>query len=509
MSSIQNSFTHISNAFSGPLEVSGTKLHYISKGIRYQKLKNPKQPQGKLTTGQRVTHRSDLDSSKIKIGKETTPNKRPIKKIKLFGSTQNSHRANRRVQKVHVLRKKAIPLPYVDQPASIAEPIKHSYINPKVKAKTEEKLEVFGLTQDEYDILCLYVEVNHTELQNEPVHIRRTDVDPPLPRSLVVVPQGRFRGTYALLKTKGGITEIGIGAFNRVTLALHLETGEKKVFRTGRAEDVDECELNANQEYYIFDRKGEYFVTGIPVEYKGPWSKRNGRKLNESKDHLVRYRFKKIGLIMDFIPDGNLFYSVVRTHRLTKKESVRVCLHLAKGIQIANVHGYVNLDLKNTNIFMDDKTPKMGDLGGVYRMGDTLHYIATTLGYIAPEIIGTSIKNPFTVTPATEMWIIGCLMAEITGREGFIQWNEQVKKNSYKEVCDKICDPKLLNKALNYYFPERDNKKSIDHVIVRCLEHDPTKRIAAYQLVFKLQGIYDRLADTQSSRPMGMSQGSF
>jgi len=298
-------------------------------------------------------------------------------------------------------------------------------------------LKEFGLTSEEFTILSTYYDRNISELkkQNSPLHIRKTTYD--LPRSLVYVPpnHGKMEGMYILCKTKGGVREIGLGRYNRATLMLHIDSGKKKVFRTTRIQDCSTLEVDANNAYIARDPEGKYFVAGPSVRYDGPWRPRirtleYPRSLNQSTHSCPREEnAKKIGFILDYIPQGELFDMIslpLQNRSQTHNENLAICLHLLEGVAMSHQMGLVNLDNKPENIFMDDDyTPKMGDFGAVVKTNEKSPPDAPfTRSYTPPEIhdlISKSIE-PFNITPVNEMWSIGCILALITKGYHFQIW---------------------------------------------------------------------------------------
>jgi len=355
-----------------------------------------------------------------------------------------------------------------------------------------------GLTSEEYTALSAFYDRNISALkqQNNPLHIRKTSLIaplPPLPRSLVYVPNGKMKGMYILCKTKGGVKEIGLGRHNRATLMLHIDSGKKKVFRTTHIQYSSTLEVDANNAYIERDPEGKYFVAGIPVFYDGPWRSRTEypRSLNQSTHLCPREEnAKKIGFILNYIAQGELYYIIrppLQDRLQTHDENIAICLHLLEGVAMSHQMGLVNLDNKPENIFMDGNTPKMGDFGSVVKTNEKLPLVYFSPPYSPPEILRLISKSiePFNITPVHEMWSIGCILAHITKGPDFHYWLLKTNVNPKN-----LLNENVLKDAIKYCFPTHETKESLDYYIASCLRYIPEERISAEELVEGFKKIY-------------------
>ncbi|MBA2726930.1 MAG: hypothetical protein H0U49_01995 [Parachlamydiaceae bacterium] len=80
---------------------------------------------------------------------------------------------------------------------------------------------------------------------------------------------GPQQGWHILLKTHGGVKELALGSVNRVTLALHINSGRKKVFRSTKKIFVTKTEVHVN--HVLENIRPDLFATGSPVTYQGPF----------------------------------------------------------------------------------------------------------------------------------------------------------------------------------------------------------------------------------------------
>ncbi len=347
----------------------------------------------------------------------------------------------------------------------------------------------YGLTREELGQIEAYYADHKAELEalTEPIHIRKESVDPHFPRSLVYVPEGPRKGLYILLKSKGGVKEIGLGSFNRATKAIHLESGQLKVFRDGKAEGVFPGEFVANQRGQQFP---DLLAAGVPVRYRGPWRTRQ-RPKNVDKSHLPRERdVEKVGFIMDWMEGGELFDQLAAKGALPHKEAVGLALKLAKGLRC--MHDDVqmaHLDLKPENVFMtNDGEPKISDFGMASPFGENSPAKGTP-GYIPPEMIRQAfLGNQYTISSKADIWSFGCMLAELIHGGQWYHWTEQANSNF-----GKVLNSVAVDLAKGVILSQRGDPNHLDNFADRCLNPNPDMRPSAAELVAGLEALYQRL----------------
>ncbi len=172
-------------------------------------------------------------------------------------------------------------------------------VKEEISPEAEGELLQAGLNQKEIESLKSYYATHKAQLdgKTEPELLRRGSGTPPLPRTIVSIPEGPRKGMYVLLKAHGTDKVIGSGSFNKATLAIDLKTGQKKIFRSARAEDVSPREIEANRRTADYP---DHFAAGVPIHYQGPWRSRTDPTSNQQF-------VDKVGFIMDFIEGGELF----------------------------------------------------------------------------------------------------------------------------------------------------------------------------------------------------------
>ncbi len=364
-------------------------------------------------------------------------------------------------------------------------------LDPAVKKELLEHLDQFGLTHEEFAQIESFYNEHYQELAalTSPTHFRKEAQNPPLPRSVVYIPDGPRKGLFVLLKSKRGMKEIGLGSENRATKALHFDTGAIKVFRDGRAGAVRKGELDANQKA---EGRPDLFAAGTPVSYTGPWRSRNRQKnIEKDKRPPREENIKKIGFIMDLIEKGELADRTFEPGKIDYIEAVRIGLQIAKGVQCMHEKfGMAHLDLKPENIFMTkDDTPKISDFGFAENLEETISDYSGTPGFMAPEIVDAMLdKVEYEVSEKSDIWSLGCILAELAHGPNWYHWNGQSV-----EDWEKALNTNAVEKAKGLLFPYRTNPEHLDSLIDACLRVDSVRRPTAKQVVEKLEKIYQIL----------------
>jgi len=362
------------------------------------------------------------------------------------------------------------------------------------KPLSGEVLEKSGLKEEDYEKLKSYWIENKNKflMLKEPSHVRKTEENK-LPRSMVVVPSGPKQGMYVLLKSKGGMQEVGLGSFNRVTLALNIETGEIKAFRSGKVADETRNEMEANKSYAEIDPGQKYFVTGVPVTYRGPLTSRTDRVARMDKSTFPHEKdVEKVGYLMDLV-EGDELWSLLYEEESLKETlpKLEILRHLVEGLVLAHKKGIVNLDIKTENVMVGktDGIPKMVDFGFAYKVGSVVKELQGTPGMLSPEVVQASKEEPLEVEPANEMWIVGCMMAEMLKGPKFIEWLGQ----GALETLHRVTVESLLDDAVYEYFPDWCKEGTIDHMIAGCLQYHPEDRRSASELHAQISSLIDNL----------------
>lgn len=352
------------------------------------------------------------------------------------------------------------------------------------------------LTVEEYEQIEKYYQDNHADLEKltEPTHIRKTSVNPPLPRSVVYIPTEPGKGLYVLLKSKG-VKEIGLGSFNRATLAFKMDTGDMKICRDGKEEHSLPGEIKANQLAYA---SGGPVVAGIPVKYKGPWRQRAGREKDIDKTNIPREKeVNKLLLIMDWMEGGELIDSIEEIWTQPELQKVKLALDIARSYGCLHQLGIVHADGKLENVFIDkDGTAKLADFGfsnevGTIRKGEG---ICGAPGYLAPELVEAFSKNKDMVyTKEIDIYIMGCIFSLLYGMEWRIATGQVT--NNFLKLYNLREDS--YNSLLKATFPHYRDSNHLHFIIYNCLQKNPAKRPKIEDVLQKLEEIEADINDLE------------
>lgn len=362
----------------------------------------------------------------------------------------------------------------------------HVVVTHEIQNATIPTLGRYGLSEDEYKNICLWYEFNKDDLESDPIPRHLKPQYTGLTRTVIYIPEGPHQGLHVRSKAT-----VGIGASNKTTRALHLDTGKPKVVRSGKKADVTSDEIDANSKFCEIDPEGEYFATGTFIEHEGSLKDRLALIEQCKNIHLPKeiseltvsvpkqHKVRKFSLIMDEIPDGELskdLYKPIASRRFSPVDYMKILIHLNKGLILAHREGIVDLDYKPENILMLGKKPKMVDFGLAFTKGTNVLGGKGTKGYRSPEMLKRSLFL-LSVQPANQMWIHGCIMAHMFKGRDFEDWTEQLSGNPFKIVMTYE-----FSDAINKCFPENQSVGTIDWCIAQCLQYKPEDRISAEEL---------------------------
>lgn len=341
-------------------------------------------------------------------------------------------------------------------------------------------LNPYGIKREKFEAVENYYKDNKAELETlkEPTFIPRDETG--LSRSLAYVPEGPRKGMYMLLKEHGDAKQLGVGSFNRATIAINLDTGEEeKVFRSAAAKDVSDDEFEANEKTAKYP---QYFASGTPVKYKGRWRDRGVK--TEMKRWVRQKEVEKVGFIMDLLEGGELLDTLGLGKKKpdslpSPKEKLAIAKHYVKSLAKLHELGLVHFDQKPENTFMTaDGQPRIADFGYTTKKGELREWCGTP-GFIAPELW----EEGYLAHTAADVWSMGCVLAEIAGRDKMI-----VKMGDIQAERKKVKRAKL-QKFKNAYLKKKNDPNSLDSIINKCLRMDPKKRPTLEEVMQMLEGI--------------------
>lgn len=366
-----------------------------------------------------------------------------------------------------------------------------SFTPPSFPQLSSAKLAEFGLTEADYTQATQWCSKHADLLQgSETVHINKEAFPGELSRSLVYIPSGPEKGIYVLAKSKGGVKEVGVGYSGRATVAMNLETGGGKVFRTSHAKDVSKSEIKALS---LVSSKPEFFAAGAIVRYKGALITRQ-RPSGVEKDRLPKQQgVDKVGVMMEHQKGGALLSRLGSTRlagSLSVAERKEVAVKAARGLVELHKLGVVHRDLKPENVFLSAAgDPKLADFGHAAIKGEIFEGRGSP-GYRAPELMN---NGPGCADKPVDIWSLGCMLANMKEEpKNGSWWTDRVRdveRQNNAQGVSKFLQPGALDSDLMSFFPNWEDPTHIDSVILQCLEFRPEQRPTAEQLEVLLRNV--------------------
>ena len=175
-----------------------------------------------------------------------------------------------------------------------------------------------------------------------------------------------------------------------------------------------------------------------------------------------------IYIVMEYIPGGELYDSLISRERYTEHEARTLFQQLLYALQYCHAHGVVHRDIKLENIMLDEHGDvKLIDFGlaNYVRDGTFLTTSCGSVNYAAPEILS---GEPYS-GPEVDIWSAGIVLFIL--QTGYLPFDD----NNLSTLFTKI-------KNSDYELPPILSGESAD-LIGRMLNPDPVNRISLSQIL--------------------------
>lgn len=235
---------------------------------------------------------------------------------------------------------------------------------------------------------------------------------------------------------------LGIGAFGKVKLAIHLATGMKVAIK-------------------ILDKRKIKRDIGDKIQ-------REINILEICKHPNVIRLFEVIDtpsdifMVMEYVPNGELFDYIVSRGRLPPDDARRFFQQVISGVEYLHFKRVVHRDLKPENLLLDnDNNIKIADFGlsNVTVDGDFLKTSCGSPNYAAPEVISGNLY----AGPEVDVWSCGVILYALLC--GTLPFDDESIPSLFRKI-----------KSGMYSLPSHLSQLSRD-LILKMLVVDPMKRI--------------------------------
>ncbi|XP_075344817.1 maternal embryonic leucine zipper kinase isoform X3 [Mycteria americana] len=284
-------------------------------------------------------------------------------------------------------------------------------------------------------------------------------------------------GDYEEVRKYYELTEtIGTGGFAKVKLARHLLTGEKVAIKI-----MDKLALGDD-------------LPRVKIEID---AMKNLRHQHICQLYHVIETSKKIFMVLEYCPGGELFDYIIAKDRLSEEEARVFFRQIVSAIAYVHSQGYAHRDLKPENLLIDEEHHlKLIDFGLCAKPKGGLDYHLNTCcgspAYAAPELI----QGKAYIGSEADIWSMGVLLYALLC--GFLPFDDDNVVAVYRKIMrGKYSIPKWLS-------------PSSALLLNQMLQVDPKKRITVKHLLthpWLVQG-YSDAVQWQSKYPWKYDQMS-
>lgn len=274
-------------------------------------------------------------------------------------------------------------------------------------------------------------------------------------------------GKYLLFET------LGEGAFGKVKLGVHEETGEQVAVKIMDKRDIraQEMTMNVRREIAIMKALKHKNIVNL---------------------RCVLTSNTKLYIVMDVVTGGELFTKILNEGKLEESIARRYFQQLVDGVEYCHRRGVCHRDLKPENLLIDEKTGelKITDFGlsamrGANTTEELLHTQCGSPNYCAPEIIARH-KEGYNGSKV-DAWSCGIILFALLA--GYLPFYDENTKVLYR----------MIQKD-DVKFPRRFPADAKD-LVLRLLHKDPDKRIALADVKKHPWFVIDYVPDETAALP--------
>ncbi|XP_044141732.1 maternal embryonic leucine zipper kinase-like [Bufo gargarizans] len=242
---------------------------------------------------------------------------------------------------------------------------------------------------------------------------------------------------------------IGTGGFAKVKLGTHLLTGEKVAIKIMDKESLRDDLPRVKTEIEAMKNLSHQHVCRLY--------------------HVIETS-KKIFMILEYCPGGELFDYIIAKDRLTEDEARVFFRQIVSAVAYIHSQGYAHRDLKPENLLIDeDQNLKLIDFGLCAKpKGGMDYHLMTCCGspaYAAPELI----QGKAYIGSEADIWSMGVLMYALMC--GYLPFDDDNVMALYKKI--------MRGK---YEIPKWLSPGSV-LLLSQMLQVDPKKRISVKHLL--------------------------
>ncbi|KAK3990995.1 negative regulator of sexual conjugation and meiosis [Cladorrhinum sp. PSN332] len=170
----------------------------------------------------------------------------------------------------------------------------------------------------------------------------------------------------------------------------------------------------------------KYNVDGSPLDRRQvSFQNREIRLHYNASDHPNVVSMHKIidfpdciYVILEYCPEGDLFYNITECGRYVGKDELakRVFLQILDAVEYCHSLGIYHRDLKPENILVSDhgETVKLADFGLATASERSEDYGCGSTFYMSPECLDHTSRKPFYYCAPNDVWSLGVILVNLT-----------------------------------------------------------------------------------------------